>query len=278
MTLPSFLVIGAQKSATSSLCALLGQHPDVFMCEPKEPYFFSHDEIYAKGTGWYESLFDRSAGAQAVGEGSTTYTQHHLYPDAPGRIARALPDAKLIFMARHPVERIVSHWMHLRTKGGRETRPLNEAARARPEYVDHSSYTHQLGFFREHFDEDRFLLLLFEDFKNDPESVTKRCLPFIGVDPDSWTPQDAARVRHASAEGRTDTGALRPLRRIPGFKAIRDLAPRGLRESLRRALKKPVGEAPGFDDDTRVWLEDRLRDDAHAYLRAAGKPEDYWAF
>lgn len=278
MTLPNFLVIGAQKSATSSLCALLRQHPDVFMCEPKEPYFFSHDEIFANGMGWYESLFSGGANAAALGEGSTTYTQHHLYPHAAERVADALPDVKLIFMARHPVERIVSHWMHLRTKGGRETLPLNEAVRAREEYIDHSLYTHQLDFYREHYHTDSFRLLFFEDFKNDAAAVTRSCFSFLGVNPDAWTPDDAQRVRHASSEGRTDTGMLRPLRRVPGFAVLRDLAPAGLRESFRRVLKKPVGEAPEFDADTRAWLEDRLRDDAHAYLRSAGKPKDYWGF
>ena len=278
MTLPDYLVIGAQKSATSSLCALLGQHPDVFMCEPKEPYYFSHDEIFARGRGWYESLFEAGASAAAVGEGSTTYTQNHLYPEAPARLAAALPDAKLVFMARHPLDRIVSHWMHLRTKGGRETRPLDEAVRERPEYLDHSLYTRQLDLYRAHFSEDRFHLMLFEDFKSDPEGATRGCFAFLGVDPAAWGSEDAARVRHASAGGRADTGLLRPLRRLPGFAALRDLAPSGLREGFRSVLKKPVGEAPAFDDETREWLEERLRDDAHAFLRSAGKPENYWGF
>ncbi len=278
MTLPNYLVIGAQKSATSSLCALLGQHPDVFMCEPKEPYFFSHDEIFAKGMAWYESLFEAGSPAAAVGEGSTTYTQHHLYPYAPARIAEALPDAKLVFMARHPLDRIVSHWMHLRTKGGRETLPLSEAVRARPEYLDHSAYTRQLDLYRAHYPADRIHLMLFDEFKSDPESAVRGCLAFLGGDPGAWIPEDATRAHHSSASGRADTGLLRPLRRVPGFDALRDLAPTGLRESFRRVLKKPVGAAPSFDDATRVWLEDQLRDDAHAFLRACGKPEDYWGF
>ncbi len=277
-TLPTFLVIGAQKSATSSLCALLGQHPDVFMCEPKEPYFFSHDEIYAKGRAWYESLFAGAENHDAVGEGSTTYTQHHLYPDAPERVAEALPDAKLVFMARHPIERIISHWMHLKTKGGRETLPIDQAVRERPEYLDHSRYHHQLSFYRERYDASRFHLMLFEDFKQSPERETRVCLSFLGVGPQAWRPEDAARVRHASSEGRADTGALRPLRRIPGFSALRDLAPTSIREPLRRLLKRPVGDKPELSVDTRRWLEDQLRDDAHAFLASAEKPADYWGF
>jgi len=86
MTLPNYLVIGAQKSATSSVCDLLAGHPEVFMTDPKEPYFFSHDEVWSKGLGWYESLFEGADGCPAVGEGSTTYTQQSMYPNAPARV------------------------------------------------------------------------------------------------------------------------------------------------------------------------------------------------
>jgi len=274
--LPDYLVIGAQKSATSSLCALLGQHPDVFMCDPKEPYFFSHDEIFAKGLAWYESLFEGAVGAAAVGEGSTTYTQRGLYPNAPGRVIERLPGARLIFMARHPIERIRSHWMHLSTKGGRETLPLSEAVRARPEYIDHSLYETQLAPYRAHYG-DRLLTLCFEDFQRDPVGVTRRCFDFLGVDPGAWRPEDADRARHRSIEGRADRGAMRALRRIPGFEALRDAAPGGLRESLRRVFKKPVGAKPELDPETRAWLADRLRGEAELYLERAGKPRDYWS-
>lgn len=275
---PDFLVIGAQKSATSSLCDLLTQHPGVFLTEPKEPYFFSHDEVYARGLPWYESLFAHAGDAVITGEGSTTYTQHGLYPRAPERIALALPDARLVYMVRDPIERIRSHWMHLSTKGGREREPINTAVRNRPEYLDHSRYAAQLSHYRERYPEDRLLVLFFEEFRADPEGVTRRCLSFIGADPAQWTPVDADRPRHRSAEGRTDTAALRPLRRIPGFDALRDLAPTGLRNTLRGILKSPVESNPPFDIATRAWLIERLRDDAHQFLRSVGKPIDYWGF
>ena len=51
---PNFLVIGAMKCGTTSLCSLLDQHPDIFMSNPKETYFFSNDEVYQKGLKCYE--------------------------------------------------------------------------------------------------------------------------------------------------------------------------------------------------------------------------------
>lgn len=79
---PNYLVIGASKCATSSLCANLGQHPDVFMTHPKEPSFFSHDPIYARGWDWYLSLFEDAGDVSARGEGSTSYTKAFAHPHA----------------------------------------------------------------------------------------------------------------------------------------------------------------------------------------------------
>jgi len=275
--MPNYLVIGAQKSATSSVCDLLGEHPDVFMCEPKEPFYFSHDEIYARGMAWYESLFSDAGGATAVGEGSTTYTQRGRYPMAASRVAAALPEARLVFVARDPLERIRSHWMHLRSKGGRETRPFNEAVRTRPEYLDHSLYDAQLEPYRASYPAERIHVMFFEDFKPDPEGEMRKLFAFLGVDPGGWSPEDASRARHRSAEGRADTPLLRPLRMIPGFDRLRDAMPGGARETLRRVLKKPVGGRPEWDAETRAWAADHLREDSRRFLERCGKPADYWS-
>ena len=80
--LPNFLVIGAAKSATTSLCELLGQHPDVFILDPKEPHFFTRH--YELGWKWYKSLFSNAGSYERIGEGSTSYSQKGLYPGLIG--------------------------------------------------------------------------------------------------------------------------------------------------------------------------------------------------
>ena len=98
------------KSGTTTLCHLLGKHPDIFMSNPKEPNFFCRPDIYARGFEWYESLFEDAAGQTAIGEGSTSYTKAHLFPGVPEKIASYRPDVKLIYIVRHPLERIESQW------------------------------------------------------------------------------------------------------------------------------------------------------------------------
>lgn len=273
--MPDYLVIGAQKCATSSLCSLLGAHPEVFMTNPKEPFFFSHDEIWKRGMGWYQSLFERVTDEKAAGEGSTTYSMYETYPDAARRIAENLPEVKLIYIVRNPLDRIVSHWVHLRSSGGREKLPFRDAVRKEPAYIDNSFYEKQIGIYLEHYPPDRIMTLFFEDFVRDQAATMARCFDFLGVDASLASPQ--IRHKHRSAGKREDTRLLRPLRRFRFFDVLRGRAPQWLREPLRRALKRRA-ERPILDAETRDWVADRLREDSHAFLTRYGKPTGFWGF
>ena len=54
---PDFLIIGAQKSGTSSLFYYLNQHPDIVGSKVKEVRFFNRDDYYRKGFRWYYQFF-----------------------------------------------------------------------------------------------------------------------------------------------------------------------------------------------------------------------------
>ena len=82
--LPDFIVIGAMKSATSTLHEQLAVQPGFFMSAEKEPNFFSNDENYAHGLAWYRSLFDNAASSDLCGESSTHYTKLPTYPNTVG--------------------------------------------------------------------------------------------------------------------------------------------------------------------------------------------------
>jgi len=121
---PNLIMIGAMKSATTSLHRYLGFHPGIFVPEPKEIDYFIQERNWDKGRQWYESHFPE---AKAVrGESSTSYTQCHRYKDAPGRIRALIPDAKLSYVLRDPIERTVSRYRQ-RTIQGLEDRAVAEA-------------------------------------------------------------------------------------------------------------------------------------------------------
>src|SRR5437016_1007207 len=109
--MPSFIVIGAQKAGTTSLDSYLRTHPQVAMSSVKETNFFVEERAWGKGRRWYEGLFDAAGTATAVGEASPTYSMFPLFAGVPERMARLLPEARLIYLVRDPIERIRSAYI-----------------------------------------------------------------------------------------------------------------------------------------------------------------------
>jgi hypothetical protein len=256
---PDFLLIGAAKCGTTSLCALLAQHPDVFLHPKKELNFFSHDAVFAKGLDWYERQFAAGHGRRAVGEGSPNYAKRARHPLAAERIARALPDARLLYIARHPLRRMESAWLHARRAGHRSERSFTATVRRYPEYVDTSDYGAQLAVYLQHFRAERILVLFFEDFRADPRAVLRRAFAFLGVDPD-FAVQDADAVRNPSLGQPVDVAWRRKLARVP----------------LLRWTGGAIDERPQWDDATRAWVRERLEEPTSRFLEAHGKPTDWW--
>src|SRR5688500_17742284 len=118
MQLPSFLIIGAMKSGTSSVHRYLGQHPDVFTSQRKELDFFNRH--YDRGLHWYMRQF----GPGVAGESSPNYMKAHLWAETAGRIRKHVPDARLVCVLRNPIDRTLSHYLHS-VRQGRETRSFS---------------------------------------------------------------------------------------------------------------------------------------------------------
>lgn len=181
MKFPDFVTIGAMKCATSTLHEQLGRQPNIFMSEPKEPNFFSNDEEYAKGIGWYEGLFAEAPAGALLGESSTHYTKLPTYPETIDRLARHAPEAKFIYIIRHPVERLVSQYIHEWTQR-LTSKPINEAVLELPILTDYSRYAYQLRPWLERFGQERILLVYFESLSARPQCELERVCRFIGYE------------------------------------------------------------------------------------------------
>lgn len=270
---PNFLVIGAMKSATTSLCELLGSHPDIFICKPKEPEYFCKDEIYNRGWKWYESLFSAANNKIAIGEGTASYTKRLIFPNTVSRIVHALPDIKLIYIVRHPIKRIESHWTHSMLTGSITT-PFCNTLRQFPGYIDASLYFHQINAYREYFPDDRILVLFFEDFKTVPHKVLERCFQFLAVDA-TFQPLDPERARNVSGN-LIDMKIIRAIKQVPQFRYTAKVLPSKVRRPLKRIFQREIREHPTWDKSTLQWVIEKIAPDAHAFLKYYGKPIDYW--
>lgn len=271
---PNFLVIGAMKSATTSLCELLGDHPEVFICKPKEPEFFCKDTVYKRGWKWYESLFSSALHKIAIGEGTASYTKRLVFPQTAIRIAHDIPDAKLIYIVRHPLERIESHWTHTILSGVNPNLRFCDALRQFPYYIDTSLYSHQISAYREYFSDDRILVLFFEDFKASPNKVLEQCFRFLGVDP-TFQPSNPEKPRNVSGN-LANTQMIRTMKQLPQLRSAIGLLPKSMKHPMKRIFQRQINKRPEWDKDTLQWVIDMVAPDAIAFLKHYGKPEDYW--
>jgi hypothetical protein len=273
--LPNFLVLGAAKCGTTTLCDLLGRHPDVFVHPRKELDFFCFDDRYARGLEWYAGCFAKATGERAVGEGSPNYAKLSKHPQAAERIARDLPDARLIYMVRHPLRRMESAWLHARRAGHRSSRSFTKTVRTQASYVDTSLYERQLEAYRRHFPDDRILVVFLDDLEADPEATLERCFRFLGVDPTFRVGRPGER-RNVSGGQRVDGLLMDVLRAIPGFRRFDRRAPRRWRRFRKRWLQTDRIRGPEWDEATRRWVVDRLAEPTARFLERHGKPRDFW--
>jgi sulfotransferase family protein len=265
---PNFLVIGAMKAGTTSLFHYLRAHPQVAMSPLKEVDFFVEEGNWGRGFPWYLRQFD-SADPRviAIGEASTSYTKYPRFTGVPARIASLLPDVRLIYLLRDPVERIRSHYEH-RLSVGTERAPLEEAIRTEPIYLTISRYAAQLDQYRDYFSGDRILLVTSEDLRDRRLPTMRRIHEFLGVDPDHRSEvldsefyQSTGRARYSPVSWHVRR-ALK--RQFPATKRAKEFVDSTIPRIMESVVKpKAIRDKPPivFTDHLRQMLVELLRDD-----------------
>lgn len=197
MTLPSFLIIGAQKAGTSWFADKLRQHPDVYM-PARELHYFDKDSNFRRGLSWYESHFAEAKGQRALGEKTPDYlwangngVEGHL-SDVHWNVHRVLPEAKLIAILRNPVDRAISATNHL-IRSGRVSplHSIDDILVGKKRYlveghgvIDKGRYYRQIKAYLECFKRRQLLVLVFEeDVVRDPAAGLIKVCRFLEIDP-----------------------------------------------------------------------------------------------
>jgi hypothetical protein len=177
---PDFIVVGAMKSATTTLHEQLARQPGVFMSRPKEPNFFSDDAIYARGWGFYSTIFSAAGAGDLRGESSTHYTKLPTFPRTVERMVRDLPRVKLIYLMRHPIDRLVSHYVHELTAGGIRLSVV-EALDRHPELIEYGRYAMQLEPFLAAYGFENVLPIFFARLVSHPQQELERIGRFLAL-------------------------------------------------------------------------------------------------
>jgi hypothetical protein len=274
--LPNLIVIGGLKCGTTSLHHYLNLHPEVSMSRPKELNFFVDELNWELGADWYRAHFDR--GAAARGETSPHYTSRPRFEGVAERMAETLgPQARVIYMVRQPVDRLLSHYLH-NVGGGYEDRPL-EAAIADPQsaYVQRSLYAFQLEPYLEAFGADRVLIVGREELGREREKTMRAVFEFAGVDPDFTSPEFQRQWETGSAKSKGGFRLMDRAVRLPGLRALDrnfDRLPERMRWMVERIVHDPdSGEAakPELSKDLRAGLETHFRPDTERLEQIAGR-------
>jgi len=267
----NLFVIGVNKAGTSWLYQLLRQHPDVFMSDVKELYFFGTDQSGPEDLAAYHSHFPFDDDHCYFGEATVMYYQESLVAD---EIAAYNPDARLLAIVRDPIERLISQYRYHKQLGivGEATSLSAALADASSKLLRDSHYERTLPPFAERFGPDQFRIVSLEEGRADPEALWSELLSFLDLPPVPCPDPDA------TSENPTGSAAFRRVYRAT-VQPIKQHAPglyqRMLQSTLVRRVKLALLTLLGTADPDPVppALRSRLREEfapTYAYLQRLG--------
>jgi hypothetical protein len=179
---PNFLIIGAAKSATTTLATVLGQHPEIHISSSMEPKFLGRN--YRRGWEWYGRQFSGGEHCRLRGEASTMYTStYRSYQHTPQLIHHHFGTIPLIYLVRHPLRRIESHWRHWqgRVHHCPPFHQLLESKSLKQRVVEASLYHRQYKRYRRWFPASSIHCLSTEALTTHPQEKLKDILVFLGL-------------------------------------------------------------------------------------------------
>lgn len=246
--LPNAFLVGSAKSGTTTLFRTIREHPEIHASRPKEPKFFGPN--YFMGWDWYLSLFEEGRDHPVRMEGSILYTAGDaIFRGSAQMIHNYIPNARLMFLARDPMERLVSHWRHykgIRADHVGDFSDLFDREAERRRILESSLYWERLAPYRELFPKEQLFFFTFEDMLADPPATLRRIFDFLGVKSDDAT-----------------VGAL-----LDNSKFIH--------ANAANSGKKSEVPAPEWDPALKEKVRDLIRPDALQFLDYIGKPAAHW--
>jgi len=249
MAKPNFLLIGAQKSATTSISVMLSHHPDVFVVRGKEPHFFSENRQYRRGWEWYMSLFSGHNDERVIIDASTSYSRASAFPNTISRIIKHVPDVKILYSVRHPLDRMESayvEWMSTPSFLFSDN-SIIDMVRKKPNIIQSSRYWKNISAYRKYFSDQRIKIIWFDEYVNNPDAVLADVFEFIGVDPSIVIPYSHLPI--ASRKSR-----------------INNMKMSGRTTSIDTTWNR----------STRHWVIEQLGSDTRQFLEWCGKSADHW--
>jgi hypothetical protein len=278
LKLPSLLIIGAQKSGTTTLYRDLLTQPGVYFPYVKEPTALGDDRVLTpEGLAEYAGLYKASSDTDVRGDASTGYARIPKFKNVPQRALRVLgPDIKLIYIIREPISRIVSHHHHILTN--LPCAPLVDDFIHEAEHhtLEFTRYAMQFKAWLEHYPIDQTRVLIFEEYTKRRREVVQELGGFLGFHATPELVNPDARFNTAADRSR-DGGWVMRFQRTDLYSRLRPLMSAGTRDFLRRALTpKAPPPPPPPRAETVDELLDLLEGDQRELARVLDRPYPIW--
>lgn len=198
---PNLIVIGAQKSGTTSLHKYLNLHPDVFMSNPlKEPGLFLDFKFIQNYLGSINLnvksendllknyMLQGYKGQRFIGESSTYYTlgKRAQIFEVPAKIKQTNPKTKFIYIIRNPLDRIVSNYLHEKKRELTQLDLNRHVMNENPVLSDNNAlstslYFSQISYYLTYFKKEQFKIILFENLIKDPFIELNKIFSFLSL-------------------------------------------------------------------------------------------------
>jgi len=272
-----FVGIGAGKCGSTWLHDNLVKHPEICDHNLKELNYFSfHYENHP--LAWYEAQFASCQPELKKGEFSVTYLAH---PEAPERIHRHFPEAKLLAIVRDPVKRTFSNYLHSIRKGDTAAnQPFSDYIKEERHLIP-SRYVEHLERFNEYFPPEQMFVIITEEFVKDPLAGYRSLYKFLGVNDVDFVPPRYDEVRNEARSYRflwVENLLVRTYRKLSrsGYtKLVKKIVDSGVGESIRK-LNRDSTSLPKIDESSKLKLADYFRPLDERLAKTLGRDLSYW--
>ncbi len=276
--LPNFFIIGAARSATSSLNFYLKDHPDIFMSPDKEAQFFgffdadrAHKSKY-KTLEEYSQLFKERTNESIIGEATPTYL---ALPESAYSIKKHCPDARLFASLRNPVDRAFSYYEMSMSKGHDEKQTFEQWMDGNEFWLSQGGYYSHLTRYLDLFSRDQLQIVLFEDIKNDAAEVVAGIHRFLEIEVIKPARQPEVYNQGGKPTGLIGAAIYKATTNRSVNKILRPLVPQWGVDMVHKLRGKAVNPSE-MNADTRAKLTDYFRDDINKTQELIDRDLSHW--